>query len=460
MFASLASSGLKINSTELLPNHHGKAIKGRGHSPLQLTGPRGVGRGENYLSPPPGLLLPPQPQIPKDGALPTRLFNQVQPQPRPSRPAPSASVVMLTTSTPAIPKIYGMDLLPTPERTRTADSSTLQALSSARTGKGFSAALLPHTTPNTSVQGAENRLMELRNALELKQCNAAAPYIPAAWAKHLQAAGILSKFPNLPHDLQFGFDAGIPTITKTFTPPNRPSITQHSSEFEKITQTEFEKGRYIGPASKSEVECLLGPFQTSPLHLIPKPHKPEKLRLIQNLSFPRAPSEIPSINSAIDSDLFPCTWGSFSVISLLLFRLPPGSQAAVRDAKEAYRTIPIKPSQWPGIVVRLQGEDSFAIDTRNCFGLASGAGCYGKIGDAGTQIMRALGIGPISKWVDDHLFIRIRRPFLEAYNQQRLLWAKDITSNGGELHDGGRLWFSIRKMAFLLHVLHKAHQTL
>jgi hypothetical protein len=120
--------------------------------------------------------------------------------------------------------------------------------------------------------------------------------------------------------------------------------------------------------------------------------------IVSKLSIPRddptwrspdthAPSEIPSINSAINSDHFPCTWGSFSVISLLLFRLPPGSQAAVRDAKEAYRTIPIKPSQWPGIVVRLQGEDRFAIDTRNCFGLASGAGCYGRIGDAGTQIM-------------------------------------------------------------------------
>jgi hypothetical protein len=296
-------------------------------------------------------------------------------------------------------------------------------------------------TPNTSVQGAESRLMVLRNALELKRLNAGAPYIPAAWRKHLQAARISSKFPDLPHDLQFGFDAGIPTIIKTFTPPNRPSITQHSAEFERITQIEFEKDRYIGPVSKSEVESLLGPFQTSPLHLIPKPHKPEQLRLIQNLSFPHSPSEIPSINSAIDSDHFPCTWGSFSVISLLLSRLPPGSQAAVRDAKEAYRTIPIKPSQWPGIVVRLQGEDRFAIDTRNCFGLASGAGCYGKIGDAGTQIMRSLGIGPISKWVDDHLFIRIRRPLLEDYNRQRLLWARDITSNGGELHDGGRLWF-------------------
>jgi hypothetical protein len=73
--------------------------------------------------------------------------------------------------------------------------------------------------------------------------------------------------------------------------------------------------------------------------------------------------------------------GSFSIISLLLSRLPPGSQAAICNTKEAYRTLSIKPSQWSGIVIRLQGEDRFAIDTRNCFGLAAGAGCYGKIGN-------------------------------------------------------------------------------
>ena len=66
---------------------------------------------------------------------------------------------------------------------------------------------------------------------------------------------------------------------------------------------------------------------------------------------------------------------------------------------------------------------------------------YGLLGDAGTQIMRSHGIGPISKWVDDHIFFYILHPHLDKYNNSHSQWAQDITGNGGELHDGGRLWF-------------------
>ena len=91
--------------------------------------------------------------------------------------------------------------------------------------------------------------------------------------------------------------------------------------------------------------------------------------------------------------------------------------------------------------IRLNEGDSFAIDMRDCFGLASGCGIYGRLGDAGAQIMRSHGIGPISKWVDDHIFFRILCCHLDEYNFKRRQWAQDITGNGGELHDGGRLWF-------------------
>lgn len=287
-----------------------------------------------------------------------------------------------------------------------------------------------------------SRLTGLRTALELRRLDAASPYKPETWQRHLHEAGLQGKYPDLPDGLRFGFSAGIPRIFQTFAPPNHSSITLHSTEFNDIIQTEFQKGRYFGPITRAEVESLIGPFQTSPLSIIPKPGRPGKFRIIQNLSSPHSPRDsITSINSAIDSNQYPCTWGTFSVICLLIRRLPPGSQAAVRDVKEAYRTVPIKPDQWPGLVVRLDEGDSFAIDTRDCFGLASGGGVYGRLGDAGTQIMRARGIGPISKWVDDHIFFRILRSHLEEYNLRRRKWAQDIAGNGGELHDGGRLWF-------------------
>ena len=59
---------------------------------------------------------------------------------------------------------------------------------------------------------------------------------------------VLSKYPNLPSLIQFGFDVGIRTITSTFTPPNKASIEQHAIAFEDYVNNEFRKGRYLGPS--------------------------------------------------------------------------------------------------------------------------------------------------------------------------------------------------------------------
>ena len=157
-------------------------------------------------------------------------------------------------------------------------------------------------------------------------------------------------------------------------------------------------------------------------------------------------------------DLFPCTWGTFATVCFTIYNLPPGSQAAIRDVAEAYRTIPITPDQWPGLVVKLLGEDEYAINTCNNFGLTSAGGIYGEVGDATLDIFRAQGIGPISRWVDDHIFFRILSKFFPfsrtftrlsspsgehraAYNAKRQVWHDTITRNGGQCQSGSRLWY-------------------
>ena len=88
--------------------------------------------------------------------------------------------------------------------------------------------------------------------------------------------------------------------------------------------------------------------------------------------------------------------------------LPPRSQAAIRDVAEAYRTIPISSDQWPGLVVKLLDKDQFAINTCNNFGLTSAGGIYGEVGDATLDIFCAQGIGPVLRWVNDHIFFHIQ----------------------------------------------------
>ena len=129
------------------------------------------------------------------------------------------------------------------------------------------------------------------------------------------------------------------------------------------------------------------------------------------------------------------------MVCTLLWHLPPGSEAAVRDIAEAHRTIPIVPQQWPGLVVRLQGTDCFAADTCGCFGLASISGMYGYLANAQMDLICASGIGPLCKWADDHLFIHILYTHIVEYNRLHSSRQSTIASNGGRLQIGSRHWF-------------------
>lgn len=236
---------------------------------------------------------------------------------------------------------------------------------------------------------------------------------------------LIDKYPDLPASLHSGFNLHIPVILRTQTPPNSVSLIEFRTAFDKILERELSTGRYVGPFSEETLFTLLGPFQSSPISIIPKAGKAGKFRVIQNFSFPIATSLAypnASINSNVNSDDFPCTWGTFDTICTIctiIRSLPPGSQAATRDVTEAYCTVPpsLHPSQWAAAVVRLP-DSGFCVDT--CVSFA--------------------GIGPLAKWVDDHLFFRIRREHLLTYNKRQatLHALLEVT---GRTQSGGRLWY-------------------
>ena len=270
------------------------------------------------------------------------------------------------------------------------------------------------------------------------------PLVASEWSRALEAAGISHRYPLIPSFISQGADAGIGLIHSTFVPPNHLSILEHQEIFAEIVNTEFIKGRYWGPYLRAELEDMLGPFQTSPLSLIPKPGKPSKFHLIQNLSYPRNLIGVQSINSSIESDLYPCTWGTFSTVATLTWSLPPGSLGACRDVSEAYRIIPLAEDQWPGVVVRLDSDEHpkpFALNMCTCFGKKSSGGLFGVFGDALSDILRAAGIGPSLRWVDDFVFFAMKSEFIDDYNKLRNKWRKSIEMNGGRQQKGSRFWF-------------------
>ena len=301
------------------------------------------------------------------------------------------------------------------------------------------------TASVTDALGAGSQTTEPRLVPEQKRLKATSPYTPDVWQAQLTRLGLLHRYPSIVEGLKSGFSLGIPVINNTYTPPNHQSISRDpilSEVYNFTIANEFELGRYVGPFTRAQLEAELGPFQTSPLSFVSKASKPGKYRAVHNFSFPHSPSpEAVSINSHINSGDFPCTWGTFATVALLIARLPPGSQASVRDVAEAYRTIPTNPAQWPGLVIRLQSEDQFAVNVCNNFRLSSAGGVYGTVADAGVDIFCGNGMGPISKWVDDHIFFRIPRQHLPAYNSSRAQWSHEIQLHGGRQQEGGRLWY-------------------
>ena len=276
--------------------------------------------------------------------------------------------------------------LPTAHMTSKDACSTRADESSAGTSNGLVGAWAKDTT--TSAQVAETPTMKPKIApaasILLARCQSKAltPYDADGWRDLLIAFNLLNKYPTLLEQIIHSFRVHAPIITQSFTPPNNPSINVHHNAFDEILHKEFTKQQYIGPFTQDMLKALIGPFQSSPLNIIPKPGKPGKFRLIQNLSYPNSPQpdEALLINSQVDSALFPCEWGTFYTACSLIHTLPQGSQGATRDVAEAYRTIPLHPSQWPALVVRIADEPAlFAADTSLCFGYGPSAGTYGTL---------------------------------------------------------------------------------
>ena len=199
-----------------------------------------------------------------------------------------------------------------------------------------------HTRPDTSAQDAGCQGTVPSAVLRHRKTNPLTPYKPDTWHRQLERHDLLGRYPNLYLSLTKGFDVGVPSIQQTYIPPNSSLINKYPEIYEEIVETEFQKGRYLGPFSRVELESLIRPFQSSPLSLVTKPGKPGKYRMVHDFSHPRSPCTNPveSINSAINSHNFPCTWGTFSTICLIVYCLPPGSQASIWDVSEAYRMIP------------------------------------------------------------------------------------------------------------------------
>ena len=110
--------------------------------------------------------------------------------------------------------------------------------------------------------------------LEHRRQQPLTPYNLVEWRREFSLLNLHTRFPKILPGLAYGFVINFPPISSTQSPPNNVSITSFDSEFCTIVCKEIAKGRCLGPFPLSLIEQVLGPYQSSPLSIIPKQGHP------------------------------------------------------------------------------------------------------------------------------------------------------------------------------------------
>ena len=177
-------------------------ITGNGHFPgdSRLRSPTRHAQSSSARPPLLPIIVSPASVLPPN----SRLFKPAQPL------KTNPSVLYAWPQTPmtsegVILKCFRMDPKPGAERTTMEGSSCLQAIPCAVTGTTVEAAPPVPTTCVMNVLGAEARIMELRNVLELRRGQALTPYKIETWKSMLSQCNLHIKYPKLIHSLHKGF---------------------------------------------------------------------------------------------------------------------------------------------------------------------------------------------------------------------------------------------------------------
>ena len=147
-------------------------------------------------------------------------------------------------------------------------------------------------------------------------------------------------------------------------------------------------GHMLGPFSPGQCSGMI----ISSLGAVPK-STPGKFRAIIDLSR----SDGHSVNDQTCRELTHVAYSSTEDEALLMHALGPGAQLAKIDIREAYRMVPLCPSERPFLAVARRGE--VYVDCQLPFGLASVPVLFSA--EALEWILRQRGVRGVLHYLDD-----------------------------------------------------------
>ena len=208
----------------------------------------------------------------------------------------------------------------------------------------------------------------------------------------------LSNHPNkafvkqLINDLCHGCLIGYKGPQFPYCATNLVSAFQHPEVIDATLEKECQLGRILGPFQNPP----LPNFRTSGLGLVPK--HDGGWRIIYHLS---APPHI-SINDFIDPEDYSLSYCTIDDAYDFINQMGPGTQLSKIDLKDAFRLVPVHPSQWN--LLGICWKSKFYVDTCLPFGLRSAPYLFNRVSEAIHWIlMNNYNVHHLLHYLDDFL---------------------------------------------------------
>ena len=224
------------------------------------------------------------------------------------------------------------------------------------------------------------------------------PLILSAWEEGLASFPDRAFASLLTRGIAQGFRIGVPT---SFTGRLAPRNLQSAYDHKEVVEDYLDREEFLGRIQRitPEEQSSLKRRQISPFGVIPKRHKPDKWRLIVNLSSP----EGRSVNDAISEEQCSISYASLDDAIAFLRELGPGALLAKLDLKEAYRAVPVHPSDQDLLAVHWQGITY--VDRALPFGLRSAPKIFSSLINGFMWLLHGVGVQRALHYLDDFLLL-------------------------------------------------------
>ena len=192
---------------------------------------------------------------------------------------------------------------------------------------------------------------------------------------------------------RIGFDAK--SVQLQSRERNMLSALEHPEEVENYLSKDLEANTIIRIPSLREAKAL--GIHSSPFGVIPKKNRPNKWRLIVDLSAP----EGHSVNDGISKDLASLSYVFVDDVVNGILEWGRGTLMAKMDIQHAYRNILVHPSD--RLLLGMQWKGSVLVDTTLPFGLRSAPLLFTAVADALQFVMQEMGVQWVSHYIDDFI---------------------------------------------------------